>query len=160
MSIEKEQQPEEKPQTSPKEKPSQTPEQTRISERKLEEMKQEDRETVKLETLKLNQEIEGFFGGDNQQEDSKALTRERKSSVTRIVGKDTAIPKEQIMDNIEVSSKNQDFQNEWKKESNKWGYMKEREKAPEELEIIGIVNDVTNQILEKYGLGKFDISAG
>lgn len=115
---------------------------------------EEDERGLQAESSTLRQEIKNI---PSQETISERQELGRRSSVTRIVGKDIAIPKEKIMENIRESFRYQPFQNQWRRVPNKWGSMKEREKTSEELQIISIVNDVTNQILKKYDLEKFDI---
>lgn len=134
----------------------QTKEEVKVGSEKLEELKGEDEKLIKTEIPKLHQEIEDVF---SQEEDNSSGESEnkRKSSVIRLVGKDFVVPREEIMKRIGETFEYQLFRGSWKKEVSRWGSMKEREKTPEELEIISIVNDATNQILEKYDLEKFDI---
>ena len=69
-------------------------------------------------------------------------------NVERVVGNIPETVKEQILREREERFNDQDF--ETLKD-------KEREKTPEEIEIIGLVNGITNEIRKKYGLEEFNI---
>lgn len=73
---------------------------------------------------------------------------EKFSSIERVVGNVSDDTKEQIMSDSEERFKDQFFEEL---------VGCEREKTPEELQIIALANEATNQIREKYGLGDFDI---
>ncbi len=83
--------------------------------------------------------------------------RQRIGSVTRIVGKENAVSHETVLRNKDKSFYQQSFRGDWIKDPERWGSLKEREKTDEELEIIRMVDSVTDQLLEKYGLEKFHI---
>jgi hypothetical protein len=112
----------------------------------LAKIEENDRETLAFKIEKLHQEVDGDF-----------IKEKRKSSVTRIVGKDFVIDKDEIMANVERNFSEQTFQNQDRREVERFGSMKEKEKTEEEIKIIAMVNDVTNELLNKYGLDSFDI---
>ncbi|MCX6735649.1 MAG: hypothetical protein NTZ13_01040 [Candidatus Parcubacteria bacterium] len=69
----------------------------------------------------------------------------KKSSISKVVGKLSEARKQRILERFEDTFNFQD------------PHWEEKKKTPEELEIIAIVNNATNEILTKYGLLKFDI---
>lgn len=74
----------------------------------------------------------------------------RKSSFERVVGNISETQKGEILQEKEEGFDNQIF-----------GYLKgkEREKTPEELQVIALANDMTNEIRRQYGLDDFDVPA-
>ncbi len=74
----------------------------------------------------------------------------KKTSFERIVGKVSESGKEKILKSKEERFEDQSFE-ELKD--------KEREKTPEELEIISLANKMTNEVRRSYGLEDFDIPA-
>lgn len=70
------------------------------------------------------------------------------TNIERVVGNIPENVKEQILRQKEERFNDQAF--ETLKD-------KEQEKTPEEIEIIGLVNNITNEIRQKYGLEKFNI---
>ena len=73
-----------------------------------------------------------------------------RSSFERIVGGISSAEKERIIRGMEDRFDDQEFRDL---------VGKEREKTPEELQIIAIANEVTNELRKKYGLDDFDIPA-
>lgn len=73
---------------------------------------------------------------------------EKISAFERVVGDVPEVVKEDILRNKRERFDNQIFEELRNKE---------REKTPEELQIISLVNDATNKIRQKYGLKNFDI---
>jgi hypothetical protein len=71
-----------------------------------------------------------------------------KSSFERIVGNVPDVEKERIMQTMEDRFDDQEFKDL---------IDKEREKTSEELQIINLANQVTNELLKRYGLDNFDI---
>lgn len=76
---------------------------------------------------------------------------EKFSSVERVVGKIPDDDKEEIIQKIGERFGNQSFR---ELEG------KEREKTPEEIKIISLVNDATNEVRRMYGLEDFDVPPG
>lgn len=104
--------------------------------------------------LEDKKEIESLKEGLEEKFSKK---RQRRSSVTRIIGKENEVSHETVLKNVEKRFYNQPFSDKWIKDPERWGSLKEREKTDEELEIIRIVDTVTSELLEKYGLEKFHI---
>jgi hypothetical protein len=75
---------------------------------------------------------------------------EKYSSFERVVGKATKDEKQKILNKSEENFFSQRIEDLTGKE---------REKKPEEIEIINLANQCTNEIRRKYGLKKFDIPA-
>jgi len=75
---------------------------------------------------------------------------EKFSSINRVVGNMSESGKEQILANQAERFNDQVFKDL---------EGKEKEKTSEELQIIALVNDATNELRQKYGLENFDIPA-
>ena len=74
---------------------------------------------------------------------------EKFSSSERVVGQISQEEKEEVLQGERKRFEDQSFDESWERV--------EKEKTAEELEIIGLVNEATNEIRQKYGLEKFDI---
>lgn len=73
---------------------------------------------------------------------------EKFSSFDRVVGKDSEVKKEHILERAAERFNNQTFENL---------KGKEREKTKEELQVIALANELTNNLRSQYGLQNFDI---
>lgn len=73
---------------------------------------------------------------------------ERHSSIERIVGNIPEPEKDRILDNMDDVFNEQEFADLEEHEM---------EKTPEQLQIISLVNDATNELRRKYGLENFDV---
>lgn len=106
-----------------------------------------------LETLKGTLTTEGV------RKDSGNELRERRSSVTRLVGDMSEAKREQIRNNHDEHFRDQSMYRSAHREKNRrrWARTTEREKTPEEVQVLSIVNDATNHLLRKYGLDAFDV---
>ena len=78
------------------------------------------------------------------------MEKPKKSSIERVVGNISETERERIMEKKTERFNDQIFEDLAEKE---------REKSPEELQLIEIANDLTNEIRRQYGLENFDVPA-
>lgn len=122
----------------------------------LETLVKEDEVTTARELPRIQQELENAFAQTTGEKSEKK--KERKSSVTRVVGKIDETQRDEMIENQKRIFEDQSaFRENQTEESNSLAHTNERKKTPEELEVIAVANDATNKVLETHGLEKFDI---
>lgn len=121
----------------------------------VEEAGEKAEEGIDIEKKKLEQI---FNASEEAKSPIKPEEGDRRSSVQRVVGLKTLSKKEKILKAQKEEFKSQRSFKKMNRE--RWLSNKEREKTPEELEIISIVNEATNEILQKYGVDPFNIPPG